>query len=74
MRISRPVIVSVVALGAMSAAGFAASAVEDPEGAPPVVETAELPHSTNNPDAERSDTEQPDDAQPDDAQPDAPRP
>ncbi|GAA4260467.1 hypothetical protein [Dietzia aurantiaca] len=64
MRISRPVIASVVALGAMSAAGFAAGAVEDPEVAPPVVETAELPHSTINPNAVRSDTEQPDDAQP----------
>ena len=41
----------------MSAAGFAAGAVEDPEVAPPVVETAELPHSTINPDAEQSDTE-----------------
>ncbi|MGW8590647.1 hypothetical protein ACWGLC_02935 [Dietzia sp. NPDC055877] len=60
MRISRPVIASVVVLGAMSAAGFAAGAVEDPEVAPPVVETVELPHSTINPDAGQSDTEQPD--------------
>lgn len=43
MRISRSVIASAIVLFGMSAAGLAAGMAEEPEAAPVVVETSDLP-------------------------------
>lgn len=49
MRISRSVIASAIVLVGMSAAGLAAGLAEDPEAAPVVVETADLPPEAAQP-------------------------
>lgn len=51
VRLSRPVIISAVVLGAMSMAGIVAGRTEAPESEPPVVvETADLPAPSAGPD------------------------
>lgn len=49
MRISRSVVASVLVLAGMSAAGLVAGLAEDPESAPVVVETADLPSDPPQP-------------------------